>query len=754
MQKKKKGFTLVELLVVIAILAILASVSVVGYLSFTKKAQESNDVSLTDQMNTVLQANEALDKADTLGEAINQIKEDGGVDLELITPNSKGYNYAWEKKQNRILLLNESNEVVAPANLKDEATEDTVIIVKTKEQLEKAVNANYGVGIASSYTEDITTFNLLKEVSLDNYAGKIKTLNVKSTAPATYSLERNTNSNVYYSGVFENITLDESNGVTVYGKATTLDVKKNTGITIAANINKVVVSEGNVNVVEKAVVDFVDASKASNSSKVTINKSATAVVGGVQAPVGNVNAIGGNVGNVVVDKAPVTDFVGGLGTETSPYLIQTVDQFKKINSYSATYHYYKLTSDLTFNIGVGDSKIINRTLNGSLDGNSHKVEINYDSVNVDTICLFETTPYKSGTNPITVELKNLNVHFNPTKNIPNGGCSIVYDAFSSNCTSDRYKDTLIFNNVDTYGNMNFDVDGNNVAPYATYIQGNGQFIDCDSYVNITTLNYNSAFLGYIYGNTRKLSFANCSYNGHMFGKNVGLLIGNLNAFNSTLTSLDVTNLVINGDLSYFGDEGLSRIVGAMKSSSDEATISKIESKINSNKIQRLANYDGLNLEIDPTTKEISILNTGDTSKIKYYRLSLSMYATMNTHRDGTLSGKGGTILVAISKEFTTTGKTGLFNTGAKQKKTFGDTYFDGKGNKVNLEHALTDDQYTIIDKNASDLFSSINYNDQTYYLLKENIIDSTYMAIITSGKFSVTLYAYDHNDRIIGYITK
>ena len=43
MQKKKKGFTLVELLVVIAILAILAGVSVVGYLSFTKKANLSND---------------------------------------------------------------------------------------------------------------------------------------------------------------------------------------------------------------------------------------------------------------------------------------------------------------------------------------------------------------------------------------------------------------------------------------------------------------------------------------------------------------------------------------------------------------------------------------------------------------------------------------------------------------------------------------------------------------------------------------
>ncbi len=43
-KNKKHGFTLVELLVVIAILAILASVSVVGYLSFTTRAKNSNAV--------------------------------------------------------------------------------------------------------------------------------------------------------------------------------------------------------------------------------------------------------------------------------------------------------------------------------------------------------------------------------------------------------------------------------------------------------------------------------------------------------------------------------------------------------------------------------------------------------------------------------------------------------------------------------------------------------------------------------------
>ena len=65
--KKRKGFTLVELLVVIAILAILATVSILGYTSFTKKANESVDEQAVTQMNLVLQANEVLQ-----GKSINE----------------------------------------------------------------------------------------------------------------------------------------------------------------------------------------------------------------------------------------------------------------------------------------------------------------------------------------------------------------------------------------------------------------------------------------------------------------------------------------------------------------------------------------------------------------------------------------------------------------------------------------------------------------------------------------------------------
>ena len=54
MKNSKKGFTLVELLVVIAIVAILSTVAIIGYTSFMKKADLSNDQAFIAQANTTL----------------------------------------------------------------------------------------------------------------------------------------------------------------------------------------------------------------------------------------------------------------------------------------------------------------------------------------------------------------------------------------------------------------------------------------------------------------------------------------------------------------------------------------------------------------------------------------------------------------------------------------------------------------------------------------------------------------------------
>ena len=115
-QSKKKGFTLVELLVVIAILAILASVSVVGYLSFTEKANKSVDEQLCTQYNTLLKAQNVLDEDITLPELVTLIEENG-INTNQFGTSSKSYVFAYDRKNiSTVLLDKETGSIAFPVD--------------------------------------------------------------------------------------------------------------------------------------------------------------------------------------------------------------------------------------------------------------------------------------------------------------------------------------------------------------------------------------------------------------------------------------------------------------------------------------------------------------------------------------------------------------------------------------------------------------------------------------------------------------
>ena len=59
-QTKKRGFTIVELVIVIAVIAILAAVLIPTFAGLIQKANESVDMQIVNQMNTVLQADEIV----------------------------------------------------------------------------------------------------------------------------------------------------------------------------------------------------------------------------------------------------------------------------------------------------------------------------------------------------------------------------------------------------------------------------------------------------------------------------------------------------------------------------------------------------------------------------------------------------------------------------------------------------------------------------------------------------------------------
>ena len=120
MQKKKKGFTLVELLVVIAILAILAGVSVVGYLSFTNKANQSADEQAVTQMNTILQAEGVSGEIDSILD-VYRVFDENGLKAKDYSTLMKGTGFYWHKTKNIIVILDENDkQIIYPEHVKNE----------------------------------------------------------------------------------------------------------------------------------------------------------------------------------------------------------------------------------------------------------------------------------------------------------------------------------------------------------------------------------------------------------------------------------------------------------------------------------------------------------------------------------------------------------------------------------------------------------------------------------------------------------
>ena len=191
--QNKKGFTLVELLVVIAILAILATVSIVGYTSFTKKAKISNDISLTTQMNTILQAEEVDGETfDTPYDAITALKE-GGLDVTKLTPTTDGHSYVYDvngTNGQKMILVDENKDVIAPegASINTGSKERYFFFASTSKEVEDYTNDGYSVYLKDGFT---TTAALKVEAGLDVGSNEGIDVELSSKAEKTYLFRTN-----------------------------------------------------------------------------------------------------------------------------------------------------------------------------------------------------------------------------------------------------------------------------------------------------------------------------------------------------------------------------------------------------------------------------------------------------------------------------------------------------------------------------------------------------------------------------------
>lgn len=513
---KRKGFTLVELLVVIAILAVLATVSVIGYLSFTNKAKESNDISLTTQMNLALQANEAVDgKAKTMTDALN-VLSDAGLDVTKLTPTSQGYSYVYDSESGRMLLLGKDKNIIAPEGATDSNKIDTFAIVKTEEELSDWTEADYGVYLADGYTgaTELTTLT-----SVDVGDENIKSLTINDDTSTNQAI---------VNAKLDNLELNVPEGsVDFYGDATLVSASTaNNSLHVYGHIQELNLKQGKVVVKSNGEVNTIDAREAVEGSAIEVETNGT--VGAIISETQDI-VTGGNV--TVTNPSDVADgFAGGIGTEKSPYLINSIEDWKNMTKTGThkTGYYFNVLTDLDF------SEDLNYCIafKGNIDFLGHNVYLNKN----DTYqCLFWNV-YSNST------ISNLNYHLSSDLVNP----FVIYTA---NLDSN---DDIVLNSINVYGNVS--TSDNNFG-LVSFVKGYNKpstlkFINCNNYSNIISNASNSAgiFLGKVYDDesygTAKISFELCSNYGSLIHPNgyASMLVGNSCSFqHNTLNDFIVTN---------------------------------------------------------------------------------------------------------------------------------------------------------------------------------------------------------------------
>ncbi len=396
----KKGFTLVELLVVIAIIAILSVVSVVGYTSFTKKAKVSNDISLTNQLNTILQSNEVKDgKNKTAHEAIVELV-DGGFNVEKFTPTTEGYNYVYDLKQNRIALLDESYKVEAPSGFILSSDKVNVFgIAENQSEVNSWNQLGYSVYLKDSYKESNVTSS--KGIDVGNN-DDITSVTYTTTDADSVIVRTNggsltvsaKNASIDHEGTADNVVVKaiKNESYHEYGNVEgTLTIESgHVQIENGGSIVSVVAStstdstlpEPKLTTVSGSVVESIVINNANAVINVETGSNVAVVAPGkdIEIDASKVSVPSTTtISDKVVDTTISSNFAAGIGTENSPYLINTMEQWEYLARESVTIsndltcggNFFKVNTDLDF---AGITELVQiRYFAGTIDFDNHNV---------------------------------------------------------------------------------------------------------------------------------------------------------------------------------------------------------------------------------------------------------------------------------------------------------------------------------------------------------------------------------------------
>ena len=443
-QRLKKGFTIVELVIVIAVIAILSAVLIPTFVNLAKSANTASDVALVRNINTLMAMDEAVNgKSVTMHQAL-QVAEKGGYIVDRITPTSGGNDIVWDSTTNRFALLKENSTTVVYAD-KDSVSSEKVNLWK----IYSAVPAEQSYSVylkGTDVTGDVGTLTVgfdagantaitaisyerannatAQSVILRTNGGALtinaptdtvihygETLNVNVIAVASASYEEFglVNGNLFVES--EHIFVGES------GRVSSIVLQPRSNENKATSVPTVTASAGST-----VGTIVVNTKEANTKVEVASGANVSTVAPGSEEVKDSMGSIvtGKETEETIVDTSKATLFAGGLGTESSPYLIATAEQFDNISKL-ISYEYYKQIADLELIAGL------NVSLQGSYDGDGHKISAKLGSSGI-------IYPFDARKDTI---VKNLNTYSSATC-----GISLFYSFFDA--------DSVLIKNVNFY----------------------------------------------------------------------------------------------------------------------------------------------------------------------------------------------------------------------------------------------------------------------------------------------------------------
>ena len=512
----KKAFTIVELVIVIAVIAILAAVLIPTFTTLIDKANESNDIAVVKNLNTALVSKEATDEVNTMQDALDAASE-FGYTVDKLTPSSSG-DIVWDEVNNRFALINEKGEVVFGDGTVSTGASLWRIARNAEDFSDKY--SNYLSGEWTSVPETSMGVDVGSNEGLD-----ITYTNTGAGQTATFRTNGGT--------LTVNAPADTVNHYGTAIKVVVTAVKSESYHEYGEVLGNIELAKGRV-VVEDGAAASTILVTASSAADIKINVSNKATVGTVAATtagvITNENTTVPSTTEKVEDAITVNNnFAGGLGTENSPYLIATAEQFKNIeklyaektqegDTYTGKAYSFKQAADIVIPTMVNGVSFVNM-FTGVYDGNSFSISFAED-------CVIKDYSYLFGIVFNNTTIKNLTLKLNENQPV-----SLIY-------SSDWQTDTLTL----TMENVAVESSGKAVKANSTNFGFFGCFI-IENFDRITFKNcVNNADLinqgtstgafvgsGYIFfqGDDAKVEYIDCVNNGDITGANqAGIIYGN------------------------------------------------------------------------------------------------------------------------------------------------------------------------------------------------------------------------------------